>query len=116
VHSQQSSLPHVGVRIGKYICSSDKTVSIEAEIATVARAVAEAVAITSIECTVVGDGSGGGTASAKAAANATASAEAIGYGWASVETCNGCKAAAELLVKSSTTAFVSAIAESKTAV
>lgn len=104
------------MRLGKYICSSDETVKVDVEIATVARAVAEAVAFTSVECTVAGNGSGGGTASAKAAANATASAEAIGYGWASVETCNGCKAAAELLVKSSATAFVSAIAESKTMV
>lgn len=105
-----------GVNIGKYLCSADKTVVINETISTVARAVAEATAVTSVTCTVTGSGSGTASATAKAEANATATAEAIGRGLLSVETCNGCKAEAEVFVEAATSAFVKAVAESESKV
>ena len=81
-----------------------------------ARAVAEAVAVTSVQCEGTGAVEGSGAAVARASANATASAQAIARGFVSVETCSGCEVAASTIAQSSADLFVEAIAASRSEV
>jgi hypothetical protein len=70
-----------------------------------------------VECESSGSGVyGHASAYAKAAATAEARAKALLQGWVEVETCQGCKAAAELFAVASTDIFVKAVAESKSQV
>lgn len=65
---------------------------------------------------IQGNVSGGGVGIATAEANATANAQAIVKGWSEVESCGGCEAATDLLLKATTDTFVSALAKSETKV
>ena len=83
----------------------------------IAVAIAKAVATTYVECVTEGKAVyGEAEAYSHARTSTEAYAEALGAGWASIETCYGCKAAAELFVASSKEIFASAVAESRSKV
>ena len=106
-----------GADYGKRLCGDEDYSTVTAVVNDIAVAYARATAATYVSCESSGSGVyGHAQATARAETEAAAYAEALGQGWASVETCYGCKAAAELLVAASENLFVKAVAESSSEV
>lgn len=89
---------------------------VEKAVESVAQAFAKAVVATYASCTSTGNASGSASATAKAEAQASATVEALAKGWASVQSCNGCYAAAELFSFSFKEVLAEAVAQSKSEV
>lgn len=108
----------LGVEFAAQVCGDGEGfVSLEVTYEKIAVAIAKAVATTYVECTTEGQAVyGEAEAYAHASTSTEAYAEALGAGWASIETCFGCKAGAELFVASSKELFAEATAQSRSEV
>jgi hypothetical protein len=92
-------------------------IKVDAQYTQIAKAIAQAIAATYVKCETTGvKVYGEAQAYARAQSTAEAYAAALGTGWGSIETCYGCKAAADLFVESSKKLFASAMAESRSQV
>jgi hypothetical protein len=103
----------LGAGVAAHTCGGKDHAVLTVQYTKIAAAIAKAIAATYVECVTTGvNVYGEAEAYAHAKASAEAYATALGHGFASIETCFGCKAAAELLVTSSKKLFAKAMADS----